>query len=267
MKTRAFGPGCSLAEIILEVSATALVPAPGNKSLLHRIQNEPFDCSFTCTLIRTQLHGHIQLFHTGVPVGSYSDGYSYPTYVKGLVNSGWTGLAWAPEVRYATCDADYARRVQLMLLGAQSQFNAWERGDLPFHCRGEMWEMFQRHYNLRARLLLYLYTAHFTMSRSGYPIVAPLPLAFPEDMAARRVDDQLMLGPSLMFAPGGLVGGKAAHEASIVPASNATSRSVFFPTVTVTAAAAAAAVVAAASKNLVLSFLFFLLFCGDERRG
>ena len=31
------------------------------------------------------------------------------------------------------------------------------------------------------------------MSTSGYPIVAPLPLAFPTDSTARKVDDQLML--------------------------------------------------------------------------
>ena len=162
---------------------------------------------------------------------SYSDGYSYPTYVKGLVNSGFTGLAWAPEVRYATCDADYARRVQLMLLGSQSQFNAWEHGDVPFDCAGEMWDVFQRHYDLRTRLVFYLYTTYYEMSRTGFPIVAPLPLAFPSDTAARKVDDQLLLGPSLMFAPGGLVGANAGDKAhgSIVSASNATTRSVLFP--------------------------------------
>lgn len=162
---------------------------------------------------------------------SYSDGYSYPTYVKGLVNSGFTGLAWAPEVRYATCDADYARRIQLMLLGSQSQFNAWERGDLPFDCSGEMWDVFVRHYDLRTRLVFYLYTSFYTMSRTGFPIVAPLPLAFPGDTAARKIDDQLLLGPSLMFAPGGLDGAK--QGASIVPASNSTTRSVLFPAATI----------------------------------
>lgn len=135
---------------------------------------------------------------------SYSDGYSYPIYVRGLVNSGFTGLAWAPEVRYATCDADYARRVQLMLLGSQSQFNAWEHGDLPFDCRGEMWNVFKRHYDLRARLLPYIYTAFFRMTQTGFPVVAPLPLAFPDDVKSRNIDDQFLLGPSLMVAPAGL---------------------------------------------------------------
>ena len=30
---------------------------------------------------------------------SYSDTYGYDNYVKGLVNAGFTGLVWAPEVR------------------------------------------------------------------------------------------------------------------------------------------------------------------------
>ena len=29
---------------------------------------------------------------------SYSDGYDYQVYVRGLVNAGFTGLVWAPEV-------------------------------------------------------------------------------------------------------------------------------------------------------------------------
>ena len=164
---------------------------------------------------------------------SYSDGYTYATYVKGLVNSGFTGGGWAPEVRYATCDADYARRVQLMLLGSQSQFNAWERGDLPFDCTGDMWDMFQRHYDLRARLFPYLYTAFYTQSITGFPIVGPLPLSFPAETNARHTDDQFMLGPSLMFAPAGVAvvanPSNASEMKGITGATNATTRSVLFP--------------------------------------
>ena len=64
---------------------------------------------------------------------SYSDGYNYDVYVRGLVNAGFTGLVWAPKGWYATCDPDYAR---LMMLGPQSQFNAWQHGDVPWHCNG-----------------------------------------------------------------------------------------------------------------------------------
>jgi hypothetical protein len=75
------------------------------------------------------------------------DGVAQPT-VKGF-----TGLVWAPEVRYNTCDPDYARRVQVMLLGAQAQFNAWQHGDVPWICtepkdsatQTYYWDMFTRY--------------------------------------------------------------------------------------------------------------------------
>jgi len=91
---------------------------------------------------------------------SYSDSYGFDNYVQGLVNAGFTGLVWAPETRYATCDADYARRVQLMLLGSQSQFNAWQHGDLPWWCnktngKEEYFDMFVVHHQLRMKLGTY----------------------------------------------------------------------------------------------------------------
>ena len=131
---------------------------------------------------------------------SYSDGYSYDVYVNGLVNSGFTGLVWAPEVRYATCDADYARRVQLMLLGSQSQFNAWQHGDVPWTCVGWAWDMFVRHYRIRMQLGPYLYTAAHTQSTTGVPILRPLLLHYPADKMTRGITDQYFLGDALMVA-------------------------------------------------------------------
>ena len=109
------------------------------------------------------------------PTNSYSDGYVYKTYVIGVVNSGFSGLIWAPEMRHATCTsnhtaaehADFARRSQLMFLSPQAQYNAWDghdgctlwdhgdHGGLP--CGPEYLAMFKKHYDLRAGLKTYLY--------------------------------------------------------------------------------------------------------------
>eukprot|EP00966_Prymnesium_polylepis_P027408 633784-Prymnesium_polylepis.3 len=42
------------------------------------------------------------------PTNSYSDGYDYRTYVRGVVNSGFSGLQWAPEMRHATCGPNHS---------------------------------------------------------------------------------------------------------------------------------------------------------------
>ena len=128
-----------------------------------------------------------------VALNSIADGYD--NYVRGLVNAGFTGLVWAPEVRYSTCDADFARRVQLMFLGTMAQFNAWQHGDTPMDCAGPVWDGFVRHHHLRARLLPYLYTAAHAQSATGMPILRPLLLQFPADRGTRKIVDQWLLGP------------------------------------------------------------------------
>jgi alpha-glucosidase len=54
---------------------------------------------------------------------------------------------------------------------------------------------------LRYRLLPYLYTAFWQASQQGLPIVRPMLLAFQHDAAAQSIDDQFMVGDSLLVAP------------------------------------------------------------------
>jgi alpha-D-xyloside xylohydrolase len=54
---------------------------------------------------------------------------------------------------------------------------------------------------LRMRLLPYLYSAYAEYHDLGVPPTRALVMDFPEDAAARGVDDQYLLGPSLMIAP------------------------------------------------------------------
>eukprot|EP01050_Picozoa_sp_SAG11_P008928 SAG11_NODE_809_length_7082_cov_6.205785_4_plen_916_part_00 len=156
------------------------------------------------------------------PTNSYSDGYVYKTYVVGVVNSGFSGLIWAPEMRHATCTsnhtaaqhADFARRSQLMFLAPQAQYNAWDghdgctlwdygdHGGLP--CGPEYLAMFKKHFDLRAGLQLYLYSAFETQSRTGLPLARPLVLDSPDDRTTWTIDDQFMIGEALMFPPAGM---------------------------------------------------------------
>lgn len=153
------------------------------------------------------------------PTNSYSDGYDYPTYVRGVANSGFSGLLWAPEMRHATCTsnhsasdhADFARRAQLMFLSPQAQYNAWDshdgttvwgpgdKGGLP--CPTAYLEMFQKHFDLRSGLANYLYSAFESQSRTGLAVARPLVIDSPDDVECWRIDDQFLLGDALMFPP------------------------------------------------------------------
>jgi alpha-glucosidase (family GH31 glycosyl hydrolase) len=93
-----------------------------------------------------------------------------------------------------------------MMLGTQAQFNAWERGDVPWHCTGAFWDVFVRHYDLRMSLGPYLYTAARKQSLTGLPILRPLLLQYPAERNTRHIDDEFMLGPDLLVAPANVDG-------------------------------------------------------------
>jgi len=59
----------------------------------------------------------------------------------------------------------------------------------------------QRLFRMRMRLLPYLYSAYVEYHDTGVPPARALVMDFPEDPATWTVDDQYMLGPSLMVAP------------------------------------------------------------------
>jgi hypothetical protein len=110
-------------------------------------------------------------------------------YVRGVVNSGFSGLIWAPEMRQATCDEDFARRTQLMFLAPQAQYNAWAtptpgKGE-PWYCNANdtAWmAMFKKHHDLRTGLASYLYAGFEAQGRTGLPLARPLLLDSPDDV-------------------------------------------------------------------------------------
>lgn len=158
------------------------------------------------------------------PTNSYSDGYDYRTYVRVVVNSGFSGLVWAPEMRHATCGpdhsaaehADFARRVQLMFLSPQAQYNAWDGADGTTlwpsggpgaaNCSATWLAMFRMHWQLRDGLAGYLYSAFEAQSRTGLPVARPLVVDTPEDSQTWEIDDQFLVGDDIMFAPAAMDG-------------------------------------------------------------
>ncbi len=55
--------------------------------------------------------------------------------------------------------------------------------------------------SLRMTLLPYLYTLFVEASRTGMPVVRPMFVSYPQDLTARRIGDQFLLGGDLLVAP------------------------------------------------------------------
>jgi alpha-glucosidase len=84
---------------------------------------------------------------------------------------------------------------------------------------GEEVEEISRHYiSWRYRLLPYLYDLAHEASITSTPIIRPLILEFPNDEHCHSVDDEFLLGPSLLIAPILTEGGKE-REIYLPPAS------------------------------------------------
>jgi alpha-D-xyloside xylohydrolase len=149
------------------------------------------------------------------PFVLYSDLYGHREFVRGVVNCGFGGLLWSPEVRDADDAEDLIRRLQTVVCSPQALVNAW-------YIRHAPWLQFDREKNdrdellddggklesicrdilrLRMQLLPYLYSAFARYRWQGVPPFRALVLEYPDDPDARDIDDQYFMGDDLLVAP------------------------------------------------------------------
>ena len=64
-------------------------------------------------------------FASSYPASLYSDTYNHKEYIRLIVNSGFAGMMWSPEVRESVSVKDFLRRSQTAVLSAQTLYNSW----------------------------------------------------------------------------------------------------------------------------------------------
>ncbi len=149
------------------------------------------------------------------PYVLYSDLYDHREFVRGVVNMGFSGILWTPELRNAESTEDLLRRLQSVVLSPLAQIDAW-------YIKNPPWKQVERKANnadqlmpgweeieakcrsvmeLRMRLVPYLHAAFVRYHRSGVPPFRALVMDAPEDPATWAIDDQYMAGEALLVAP------------------------------------------------------------------
>jgi alpha-D-xyloside xylohydrolase len=78
--------------------------------------------------------------------------------------------------------------------GYQSRAEIWNYGS-------QVEAILRRYDELRYRLLPYIYSAAWSVTKDGETLMRALPLEFTSDPAARRVSDQFLFGPALLVSP------------------------------------------------------------------
>ena len=164
---------------------------------------------------------------TPYPFVLYSDLYDHRGYICALVNSGFCGLLWCPEVRDAASEEDLIRRLQSVVFSPLAQINCWYIENPPWkqldrkkNNAGELiddWERLESRcreiINWRIQLVPYLKAAFQRYAEDGTPPFHALVLDAPKDKRLYTVDDQYMMGDRMMVAP--LFAGEASRKVVI----------------------------------------------------
>lgn len=112
--------------------------------------------------------------------------------------------AWSHDVGGfagpAPSPALYVRWAQCGLLSPLARFHGTTPRE-PWHFGEEATRIVRDYARLRSRLLPYLLAVAREAHRDGLPMLRPLVLEFPWDRGAWDVDDQYLLGSSLLVAP------------------------------------------------------------------
>ncbi len=134
------------------------------------------------------------------PYVLYSDLYNHKDFITGVVNSGFSGLLWTPEVRHADNKEDLIRRVQSTVFSAHSLVNAFYLPEMPWvkhDCVDEIRELLR----VRMSLIPYLFNAFYEYYTTGKPPVRALVCDFADESPALECGDQYLFGDSMIVAP------------------------------------------------------------------
>jgi alpha-D-xyloside xylohydrolase len=102
------------------------------------------------------------------PYVIYNDYYSHRDFITALINSGFSGLLWTPEVRASNSSEEWVRRMQSVCFSPMAMINAWADGTKPWSFP-DVYEACQEVAFLRMQLLPYIYSTFAQYYFEGKP--------------------------------------------------------------------------------------------------
>lgn len=149
------------------------------------------------------------------PFVLYSDLYEHRQFIRALVNSGFSGLLWCPEVRDATGVEDLLRRLQSVVFSPLAMVNGWYIKSPPWKQLNRKlnnagqhmanWEQVQARcreiIGWRMQLVPYLRAAFARYAAGGTPPFRALVLDHPDESPLHAVDDTYYIGDRMVVAP------------------------------------------------------------------
>ncbi|WP_367342405.1 alpha-xylosidase [Limosilactobacillus sp.] len=100
------------------------------------------------------------------------------------------------------CPADlYKRWTQFGLLSTHSRYHGSTEYRVPWHYGEEAVKVSRKFVKNKLSLMPYLYSQAVATHESGYPMMRPMFMEFPDDASAQSLGTQYMLGDDLLVAP------------------------------------------------------------------
>ncbi|WP_394993115.1 TIM-barrel domain-containing protein [Emticicia sp.] len=153
------------------------------------------------------------------PYVIYNDNYSHQDFITGLINSGFSGVLWTPEVRASKTSEEWLRRMQTVCFSPMAMINAWASSTKPWSfpdVANDVKALAQ----LRMQMMPYWYTEFAKYHFEGTPPFRAINLEDGffqenkkekgntsleenpyEEAIAKEIKDEYMAGEYLLVAP------------------------------------------------------------------
>ncbi len=156
-----------------------------------------------------------------LPYVIYNDYYNHRDFITALINSGFIGILWTPEVRRSDNSEDWLRRFQSVVFSPMAMLNAWSKGLKPWSFP-DVAEQVKELMLLRMRMIPYWYTEFARYHFDGIPpframnlepgfnteqtIIEEIKVTDLEknpylEAVSQEIKDQYMAGEYLLVAP------------------------------------------------------------------
>lgn len=153
------------------------------------------------------------------PYVIYNDYYNHEDFITALINSGFAGVLWTPEVRASKTSEEWLRRFQSNIFSPLAMINAWSSGTKPWSFP-DVAEQVKQLAQLRMRMMPYWYSEFAKYHFEGTPPFRAMSLeeGFEADVKkeatntnldenpyeeakSKEIKDQYMAGEYLLVAP------------------------------------------------------------------
>lgn len=106
--------------------------------------------------------------NSSFPYVIYNDYYKHEDFITALINSGFCGVLWTPEVRHSQSSEEWLRRFQSVVFSPMAMINAWTNGTKPWTF-SEVEHQIREYALLRMQMMPYWYTEFARYHFDGIP--------------------------------------------------------------------------------------------------